>query len=133
MVKDQNVNTRLALDMMNEMSQRDSRALNAFDNVDEVERIKSTLKLSDERQKSLEEYMPTLSKIDSDKILKLKSKVRPQIAEMAIPLKKSANSMEFAFGDDRKVTTRLQEADVYDINGVTAHPPVKSSAVWVCL
>ena len=85
MVKDQNVNTRLALDMMNEMSQRDSRALNAFDNVDEVERIKSTLKLSDERQKSLEEYMPTLSKIDSDKILKLKSKVRPQIAEMAIP------------------------------------------------
>ena len=59
----------LALDMMNEMSQRDSRALNAFDNVDEVERIKSTLKLSDERQKSLEEYMPTLSKIDSDKML----------------------------------------------------------------
>lgn len=70
----------------------------------------------EKREQSLNEYRSQIENIDNDKILKLTSKVRPQIADMALPLRKSANNMALTYGSERTVAARLNIAEAFDIN-----------------
>lgn len=77
------------------------------------------------REKSFEEHLAALESIPSEKLIRLASKVRPQIAEMGLPLRGSATVMEITSGKDRKVIAKFDKDEIKDINSRDLDEEVK--------
>lgn len=117
MVADQNVTTRAALDLIAQTQARNSSAYEVLEEaVGDVADLKDRLTLMEKREESFREYRSELENVEDERMLRLTSKVRPQIAEMALPLRKSASYMAVTTGDSRVVSARLNKDEAQDIN-----------------
>jgi hypothetical protein len=115
MVRDQNLNHKLALEMIDRAMQAQTKALSAMEDVN-VQLLKEKLELMSNREKTFEAYQRQLETIPSEKLIRLASKVRPQVAAMGVPLRKSARVMKFASGPERKVIAKFDAEEIKDIN-----------------
>lgn len=117
MVADQNVTTRAALDLIAQSQAANSSAFERLtETVENVADLRDRLALMEKREESFREYQPELERVEDERMLRLTSKVRPQIAEMALPLRKSASYMAVTSGESRVVSARLNREEAYDIN-----------------
>ncbi|MCQ8781659.1 DUF7946 domain-containing protein [Mangrovibrevibacter kandeliae] len=117
MFADQNVTTRASLSLIEQAQKTNSIALDTLrEQGGEIVDLRDRLALIEKREASFQEYLPEIESVDDNLMLKLSSKVRPQIAEMALPLRKSASTMALTAGDERVVSARLNRAEAQDIN-----------------
>lgn len=117
MVADQNVTTRAALDLIAQTREKNSSAYDYLEEVvGNVAELKDRLSLMEKREESFQEYRSELESVEDERMLRLTSKVRPQIAEMALPLRKSASYMALTSGESRNVSARLNSEEAHDIN-----------------
>lgn len=124
MVKDQNLNQRLVLKMLREAQQTQSKVLSALEDFD-INALREKLELMERREKAFDEHLEALESIPSDKLIRLTSKVRPQIAEMGLPLRGSATVMEITSGKERKVIAKFDKDGIKDINSRELDEEVK--------
>lgn len=117
MVKDQNVSHRVALKILEKAMVDRSKALAALDDFDS-QGIREKLQLMGQREDAFATHRGQLESIPSDKLIRLASKVRPQMADMGIPLRKkgSASVMAMTSGEKRKVIAKFDADEIKDIN-----------------
>ena len=115
MVKEQNVSQRLALKLVQDAQKAQTKALSALMDVN-VHSLRDKLELMERREKAFNEHLEKLEKIPSDKLVRLASKVRPQIAEMGLPLRKSAAVMLMTSGQDKRLIAKFDNDEIKDIN-----------------
>jgi hypothetical protein len=127
MVADQNVNQRLALEIIKDAQSSQSKVLSAFADVNAASLLEK-LELMKSREEAFKKHLDKLEAIPSDKMIRLATKVRPQIAEMGLPLRKSAKVMAVTSGKRRHVIAKFDEEEVRDINSRDLDEEVRSIA-----
>lgn len=80
-----------------------------------ISEISKELGREKERQGLTDEHRRELEKIPPEKLAKLTSRLRPMIPEMALPLKRSADSLQVEGGKDRKPLLLLNPRNVAEI------------------
>ncbi len=80
-----------------------------------IEEIRNEILREQERLDQTGEYREELEKISPEQLAKLTSRLRPMIPEMALPLKKSADSLQIEGGADRKPLVLLNPTNVAEI------------------
>jgi hypothetical protein len=117
MIESQNITTRRALQVLDaSLKAQDSRISDVHSNRSEIIQLKTKLQLYEEQEKEFEQYKKALETVDKDSLARLTSRVRPQIAEVALPLRRSADRMVLSSGARRKVFSNLDRATANDIN-----------------
>ena len=117
MVKDQNISHRTALKMLDKAIADRSKALVALDDLDS-QSLREKLQLMGAREDAFQDHLKQLEAIPSDKLIRLASKVRPQLADMGLPLRKngSASTMAMTSGKDRAIIAKFNDEEIRDIN-----------------
>ena len=117
MVESQNVTTQTALKVLETaLEATDSRIYDVDSTPAEIRSVRTKLLTSEEREKTFETYRGELESVDQDRLARLTSRIRPQVAEVALPLRRSANRMLLAEGPKRQNFAELDRATVDDIN-----------------
>jgi hypothetical protein len=93
----------------------DTRMADIGETVASLSQLKYDVEEIMKREHELEPYGELLSQIGEGKLAEITRKVRPQIAELGIPLNKSANVINVSFGGDRQSFARFDGESIDDI------------------
>lgn len=81
-----------------------------------IEEIRQELLRENERSLQTRDHADELEKIDAEQLAKLTSKLRPMLTEMALPLKKSADTLQIESGKDQKPLLLLNPRNVAELD-----------------
>jgi hypothetical protein len=117
MIETQNVTTRSAIQVLDKaLEARDTRISDVDSSPAEIRRLRSKLQTYESRERDFERYQGELESVDRDRLAQLTSRVRPQLGELALPLRRSANRMILAEGATRREFADLDKETVDDIS-----------------
>lgn len=117
MVKSQNIVTTTALGVLEKALRRpDPRIAEIGATQSEMLVIKNQLLELQKREQEFEGYHKQLGEIDDDGFAQLIAKVRPQLAEVGLPLNKSATTATFAAGSSKDNFATFDLDAIRDIN-----------------
>lgn len=117
MVESGNVNNRLSIEMLRQaQTLSDARAAELIGGSKEIKRILEKLEEYELREKEFTPYKSQLESIGHNKLAKLTRKVRPQINEIGLPLRSSAEVVQFSLGKDREKFATYNKDSIKDIN-----------------
>ena len=118
MVESGNVNTLAAINALQSMIGVSDRRLDAIGATQQsMGALLQTLTEARQREEEFEPYRERLEGIDPRKLARLARKVRPQIGEAGLPLRRSATQMRLAQGADKRVFATLRPETLKDIVG----------------
>jgi hypothetical protein len=115
-VESQNATTQQALSLVNKQLEKPDTAL-----FDLKESVASLTALKDEieeiisRERDLEDYGQVIQNLPRKDIAQLTRKIRPQIAEIGVPLQRSAKVVKIAEGRSRSPIASFDERKIRDI------------------
>lgn len=117
-VGSQSMLTRAALDVLSaSMNSTDPRIRDLGVDQSKIASITSDLQEGLRRETNLQPHRAKLESIPEDKLIRLARKVRPQIADAGLPLRKSAETMRFTQGSDHRTIATLDKSDIAYIAG----------------
>lgn len=117
MVANQNVTTQAALDVIKTMIARPDQNLARIDaTVESLSQIAQRLTEHQSREKEFAPYRRDLESIGQEKLVKLTRKIRPQITEVGLPLRNSADVMKLTSGRARNVFATYDWSTLAEIN-----------------
>lgn len=120
MVISGNVSNQAALDVVKRLiNEPNTRISEAQSNSKSMSEIARRLEEHSEREVEFQPYKHQLESIGQDKLVKLTRKVRPQIAEIGLPLRNSADIIRFSTGTERKTFATYDQKDISEINSRT--------------
>ncbi|QCK84750.1 hypothetical protein E8L99_02615 [Phreatobacter aquaticus] len=115
-VESGNMTTNLALELLKESLDKKSELFNRQKNtVSELTDAKNEFEESARREADFSEVRQKLEQIDNSKLVQLTTKVRPQVEEIGLPLRRSATIMSLQVGRERPIATFDSEA-IQNIN-----------------
>jgi uncharacterized coiled-coil protein SlyX len=116
-VESSNLNTKMAMDLVKYSMASTNRKIARLEiSQADMKRMLDELSEADAREKRIAKSQTKLQKIDSKKLAKLTSRVRPQLAETGLPLRRSATSMRLAADRNKKSIASFDSATIIDIN-----------------
>lgn len=115
-VESGNATTQAALDLLKrQIDKPDTALLELNENVASLTSLHAELKEILDRDESLAEYGSVFERIPRKEIAALTKKVRPQIAELGVPLGKSATVVKITQGRKRSVIAAFDQRKIQDI------------------
>lgn len=112
-----NVTVNTAITLLERLSaKQDSIGTAIFGSRAEVERVRLELREANEREEGLEPYKKQLEAIDETSLVSLTRKVRPQLQEVGLPLRKSADRVVFSGGRGQKRFASFDREAITDVN-----------------
>jgi hypothetical protein len=116
-VETHNVTLNTAITLLDRLSARqDSIGIDIFGSRAEVERVRSEFREAKEREEGLNPYKRHLEAIDESSLVSLTRKVRPQLQEVGLPLRKSASRVAFSGGREHKQFASFDRETIADVN-----------------
>lgn len=120
MVESGNATTRTALEVITQMIDSDDPRI-ARRGISQGDIIEANRALQEKHRREIafHPYERSFEAIEQDKLVKLARKVRPQIAEAGIPLRRSANTMQISQGNTRDVFATFDKPALENIAGMS--------------
>ncbi|WP_430910588.1 hypothetical protein [Methylobacterium sp. sgz302541] len=120
MNRDSNVTAQAAIDVIDSLLKNSDARIGYTDSsAKSMNSIRNSLSERIEREKEFQPYKNDLSRVGSQKMAKLTRKVRPQIAEIGLPLRNSAETVKFSAESDRKTFATFDKDSIADVNSRT--------------
>ena len=103
MVESQNIVTSAAISVLDRaLEARDTRISDVKSTPAGIRQLRNRLRNYEEREADFEKYQGELESVDRDSLARLTSRIRPQIAEVGLPLRRSASRMLLTEGSRRR-------------------------------
>ena len=132
MVKSGNIVAKTAIEVLNSsLSSTDQRLAELKASQPEMIEMVEQLREFERRETEFSRYRSEFEGIDENKLAQLITKVRPQLAEVGLPLKRSATIARFSTGPAKDVFATFDREGISDVNARSLDPTASRAELRV--